>query len=72
MIDADIDAKFEIAGAFRQAFQKRFSAGRSAHSKEALLWLYWIVSPRAKLIVSTDSEQIHLLQSTDPKNGRAK
>ena len=65
MTEAYIDAKFESSGAFREAFQKRFSTGRSAHSKEALLWLYWIVSPRAKLIVATDSEQIYLLQSTD-------
>ena len=65
MIDADIDAKFESAGAFREAFQKRFSIGPSANSKGALMWLYCIVSPRTKLIFSTDSERIHLLQSTD-------
>ena len=67
VIDAQIDAGFEIGSAFRKTFQKRFGISPMMPTKDALMWLDSIETPLGSLIVLADAERVHLLELLDCK-----
>lgn len=67
MIDAQLDAGFESASGFRQAFAQLFGHKPCELRKDADLRADWIDSPLGGMIAIADQTHLHLLEFVDRK-----
>ena len=67
VIEAQLDAGFESASGFRQAFARLFGHPPAAMRKGAGLVADWIDTPLGGMIAVADDEALHLLEFTDRK-----
>ncbi|MFD1882238.1 bifunctional transcriptional activator/DNA repair enzyme AdaA [Paracoccus pacificus] len=62
VIEAQLDAGFDSASGFRQAFARLFGHAPKAMQGAAGLWADWIDSPLGGMIAVADSRSLHLLE----------
>ncbi|WP_373237593.1 methylated-DNA--[protein]-cysteine S-methyltransferase, partial [Cohaesibacter celericrescens] len=62
VIDAQQDAGFASASAFREAFARLLGLAPAAFSKQALLRADWIETPLGSMIAVCDASNLHLLE----------
>ena len=67
VIEAQIDAGFESASAFRAAFSKLLGQSPRELSTNAALLVDWIATPLGPMIAASDREALHLLEFVDRK-----
>jgi AraC family transcriptional regulator of adaptative response/methylated-DNA-[protein]-cysteine methyltransferase len=67
VIDAQLDAGFESASAFRTAFSKMTGVNPSEFSQNALLKADWFQTALGPVIAVADKTHLHLLEFTDRK-----
>lgn len=67
VIDAQLDAGFESASAFRTAFAKMVGIKPSAFSEGALLRADWFQTDLGPMIAVADNTHLHLLEFADRK-----
>ncbi|WBU59767.1 bifunctional transcriptional activator/DNA repair enzyme AdaA [Paracoccus albus] len=67
VIDAQLDAGFDSASGFRQAFAKLFGHPPAAMRAEQGLVADWIDTPLGGMIAISDDQALHLLEFTDRK-----
>ncbi|WP_189639452.1 bifunctional transcriptional activator/DNA repair enzyme AdaA [Paramylibacter ulvae] len=67
IIDAQIDAGFESASAFRTAFAKLMGKPPASFAKNAMLKADWINTPLGPMIAVSCSKLLHLLEFIDRK-----
>ena len=67
VIDAQIDAGFDSASAFRTAFAKLLGVTPGALNADAWLKADWLRTPLGDMIAVTDKTHLHLLEFTERK-----
>lgn len=67
VIDAQLDASFSSASAFRAAFGKLLGMSPANFQKEALLRADWIDTPLGAMIAVSDQSSLHLLEFLERK-----
>ncbi|MDC0737877.1 trifunctional transcriptional activator/DNA repair protein Ada/methylated-DNA--[protein]-cysteine S-methyltransferase [Cognatishimia sp. SS12] len=67
VIDAQLDAGFESASAFRTAFGKLMGQSPGSFAKDALLRADWIDTPLGAMVTVCDARTVHLLEFIDRK-----
>jgi AraC family transcriptional regulator of adaptative response/methylated-DNA-[protein]-cysteine methyltransferase len=67
VIDAQLDAGFSSASAFRTAFAKLLGTTPSSFSNDALLKADWIDTPLGAMIAVSDKSALHMLEFADRK-----
>ncbi|SFS91315.1 AraC family transcriptional regulator, regulatory protein of adaptative response / methylated-DNA-[protein]-cysteine methyltransferase [Sulfitobacter marinus] len=67
VIDAQIDARFESASAFRAAFAQLLGRAPGTLDGSAMLYADWIATPLGDMISVSDESQLHLLEFVDRK-----
>ncbi len=67
VIEAQLDAGFESASAFRTAFGKLLGQSPSSFSQDALLRANWIETPLGPMVAVCDKRNLHLLEFVDRK-----
>ncbi|WBU53481.1 bifunctional transcriptional activator/DNA repair enzyme AdaA [Paracoccus sp. SCSIO 75233] len=67
VIEAQLDAGFDSASGFRQAFSKLFGHPPAAMRKGEGLVAEWIETPLGGMIAVADEDALHLLEFTDRK-----
>ena len=67
VIDAQLDARFESASAFRSAFAKLLGRSPGSLAKSALLLADWITTPLGDMIAIGSTSHLHLLEFVDRK-----
>lgn len=67
VIDAQIDAGFSSASAFRAAFGKLLGMAPSGFHRDALLRADWIDTPLGAMIAVSDRSSLHLLEFLERK-----
>lgn len=67
VIDAQLEAGFDSASAFRAAFASLLGRAPGTFSKEPLLWADWIATPLGDMISVSSRTHLHLLEFIDRK-----
>ncbi|MGO1117239.1 bifunctional transcriptional activator/DNA repair enzyme AdaA [Rhodovibrionaceae bacterium A322] len=67
VIDAQLDAGFSSASAFRTAFAKLLGVAPSAFKQDSLLKADWFETPLGPMIAVTDHHHLHLLEFASRK-----
>ncbi len=67
VIDAQLDAGFSSASAFRRAFAKLLGQAPGQFPKDAMLRADWITSPLGPMLAVADKHALHLLEFFDRK-----
>jgi AraC family transcriptional regulator of adaptative response/methylated-DNA-[protein]-cysteine methyltransferase len=67
VIDAQLDAGFSSASAFRTAFAKLLGVAPANLAKDAMLKADWIKTPLGDMVAVSDKNCLHLLEFSDRK-----